>query len=237
MIKTSHLTWLLFRKKILGCTGLKTSNDGHSNLFWQVDINLSKRFQHLAMESITKDVFLAAATDTHFRTKWMTSDTWAELNCLDLNKVFQSRSNLYLTTQLDVDHSNIPVDNIGIFRDCYKDLATNKKWVCYYACEKGKAPKVTKGVKLFHEVVEAIELKTKFKTRKEKCILVVNGAIVSQNPNKRKIELMKPFLQPLTLPHLPPPPPHLLLSLLPATPFFGNQPKLRPFFNQKKEKQ
>jgi hypothetical protein len=80
----------------------------------------------------------------------MTSDTWAELICLrynlvksnaftgiDLNKVFQSRNNLYLTTQMDVDCSNIPVDHIGIFRDRYKD-GTNKKGVCYYACEKVK---------------------------------------------------------------------------------------------------
>jgi hypothetical protein len=35
--------------------------------------------------------------------------------------------------------------------------------------------------------MEAIDLKTKFKTRKEKCILVVNGTIVSQNQDKRKI--------------------------------------------------
>jgi hypothetical protein len=31
-------------------------------------------------------------------------------------------------------------------------------------------------------------LNKKIKTRKEKCILVVNGTIVSQNQNKRKIE-------------------------------------------------
>jgi hypothetical protein len=152
------------------------------------------------MESISKDAFLAAAADAEFHDKWMTSDTWAELICLrynlvnsnaftgiDLNKVFQSRSNLYLTTQMDVDRSNIPVDHIGIFRDRYKD-ATNKKRICYYACEKGKTPRVSKGVKWFHEVTEAIDLKTKFKTRKEKRILVVNGTIVSQNQNKRKIE-------------------------------------------------
>jgi hypothetical protein len=42
-------------------------------------------------------------------------------------------------------------------------------------------------LKWFHEITEAIHLKTKFKTRKEKCILVVKGTIVSQNPNKRKI--------------------------------------------------
>jgi hypothetical protein len=153
------------------------------------------------MESIAKDAFLAAVADTEFHDKWMTSDTWAELICLrynlvnsnaftgiDLNKVFQSRSSLYLTTQMDVDRSNIPLDHIGIFRDRYKDPATNKKRVCYYACEKGRAPKITKGVKWFHEVTEAIELKTKFKTRKEKRVLVVNGTIVSQNSNKRKIE-------------------------------------------------
>jgi hypothetical protein len=93
------------------------------------------------MESIAKVPFLAAAADTKFHDKWMTSGTWAELICLpydlvnsnvftgiDLNKVFQSRSNLYLTTQMDADHSNIPVDHIGIFRDRYKD-ATNKKRV------------------------------------------------------------------------------------------------------------
>ena len=142
----------------------------------------------------------ASAAAAEFHDKWMTSDTWAELICLrynlvnsnaftgiDLNKVFQSRSNLYITTQMDVDHSNIPVDHIGIFRDRYKD-ATNKKRICYYACEKGKTPRVSKGVKWFHEVTEAIDLKTKFKTRKEKRILVVNGTIVSQNQNKRKIE-------------------------------------------------
>jgi hypothetical protein len=125
--------------------------------------------------------FLGAVTDTKFHIKWTTSDTWAELICLhynlvnsnaftgiDLNKVFQSRSNLYLTTQMDVDHSNIPVDHIGIRRDPYKDRATNKKQVCYYAWEKGRAPKVTKGIKWFHEVMEAKELKTKLKTRKEK---------------------------------------------------------------------
>ncbi len=82
------------------------------------------------MESIAKDTFLAAVADTEFHDKWMTLDTWAELICLrynlvnsnaftgiDLNKVFQSRSNLYITTQMDVDRSNIPVDHIGIFRD------------------------------------------------------------------------------------------------------------------------
>jgi hypothetical protein len=153
------------------------------------------------MESIAKDAFLAAVADIEFHDKWMTSDTWAELICLhynlvdsnafieiDLNKVFQSRSNLYLTTEMDVDHSNIPVGHIGIFRDHYKDPATNKKRVCYYACVKGRAPKVTKGIKRFHEVREDIELKTKFKTRKEKCVLVVNGTIVSRNSNKRKTE-------------------------------------------------
>jgi hypothetical protein len=84
-------------------------------------------------------MFLAAAADTQFDDKWMTLDTWAELICLhynlvnsnaftgiDLNKVFQSRSNLYLTTQMNVDCSNTPVDRIGIFRDRYKD-ATNKR--------------------------------------------------------------------------------------------------------------
>jgi hypothetical protein len=94
----------------------------------------------------------------------MTSGTWAELICpcynlvnsnaftrINLNKVFQSRSNLYLTTQMDVDHSNIPVDLIGIIREWYKD-ATNKRRVCYYACEKGKAPRVIKGGKWFHEI-------------------------------------------------------------------------------------
>jgi hypothetical protein len=60
----------------------------------------------------------------------MTSDTWADLICLRynlvnsnaftgiyLNKVFQSSSNLYLTTQMDVDPSIIPMDHIEIFRD------------------------------------------------------------------------------------------------------------------------
>jgi hypothetical protein len=122
------------------------------------------------MESIAKDAFLAAAADKEFHDKWMTLDTWAELICLyynlvnsnaftgiDLNKVVQSRSNLYLTTQMDVDRSNIPVDHIGIFRDHFKD-ATNNKLACYYACEKGKAPRVIKGVKWFHEITEAIHL-------------------------------------------------------------------------------
>jgi hypothetical protein len=99
------------------------------------------------MESIAKDAFLGAVTDTKFHIKWMTLDTWAELICLhynlvnsnvftgiDLNKVFQSRSNLYLTTQMDVDQSNIPVDHIGILRDPYKDPATNKKQVCLLLC-------------------------------------------------------------------------------------------------------
>jgi hypothetical protein len=36
--------------------------------------------------------------------------------------------------------------------------------------------------------MEAIELKNKFKTRKEKRVLVVNGTFVSQYGNKRKIE-------------------------------------------------
>jgi hypothetical protein len=84
------------------------------------------------MESIAKDAFLAAAADTQFHDKWMISDTWAELICLhyylvnsnaftgiDLNKVFQSRSNLYRTTQMDVDFSNTPEDHIGIFGDRY----------------------------------------------------------------------------------------------------------------------
>jgi hypothetical protein len=97
-----------------------------------------------------KRCILAAAADTKFHDKWMTSDTWAELICLcynlvnsnactgiDLNKVLQSRSNLYLSTQMDVDRSNIPVVQIEILRDRYKD-ATNKKRVCFYACEKGK---------------------------------------------------------------------------------------------------
>ncbi len=44
---------------------------------------------------------------------------------------------------MDVDCSNIPVDHIGIFRDRYKDPATNNKRIRYYDCEKGKAPKVT----------------------------------------------------------------------------------------------
>ncbi len=82
------------------------------------------------MESIAKDAFLAAVADTKFHDKWMTLDTWAELICLhynlvnsnafpgiDLNKVFQSRSSLYITTQMDVDRINIPVDHIVIFRD------------------------------------------------------------------------------------------------------------------------
>jgi hypothetical protein len=58
---------------------------------------------------------------------------------------------------------------LRIFRDRYKDV-TNKQQVCYYACEKGKAPRVIQGVKWLHEIAEAIDLKTKFKTRKEKCI-------------------------------------------------------------------
>jgi hypothetical protein len=69
----------------------------------------------------------------------MTLNEWAELICLcynlvnfnaftgiGLNKVFQSRSNLYLSTQMDVGRSNIPVDHIGILRDRYKDV-TNKR--------------------------------------------------------------------------------------------------------------
>jgi hypothetical protein len=56
----------------------------------------------------------------------MTSDTRAELICLHYNLVNSnaftgSRSNLYLTTQMDMDCSNIPVDHVGIFRDHYKD--------------------------------------------------------------------------------------------------------------------
>jgi hypothetical protein len=78
------------------------------------------------MESIAKDAFLAAAADREFHDKWTTLDAWAELICLcynlvesnaftgiDLNKVFQSRSNLYLTTQMDVDRNNIPVEQRG----------------------------------------------------------------------------------------------------------------------------
>jgi hypothetical protein len=53
--------------------------------------------------------------------------------------------------------------------------------------KKGKAPRVINGVKWFYKVTEDIDLKTKFKTRKEKHILVVNGTIVSQNQNRRKI--------------------------------------------------
>jgi hypothetical protein len=55
-----------------------------------------------------------------------------------------------------------PIDHIGIFRDCYKDAA-NKNQVCYYACEQGKVPRVSKGVKWFHKVTEFIYLKTKLK--------------------------------------------------------------------------
>ncbi len=51
--------------------------------------------------------------------------------------------------------------------------------------KKGKAPRVINGVKWFYKVTEDIDLKTKFKTRKEKHILVVNGTIVSQNQKKR----------------------------------------------------
>jgi hypothetical protein len=95
------------------------------------------------MESITKDEFSAVAAENEFHHKWMTSDTWAELICLccnrvnfsvltgiDLNKVFQSRSDLYLTTQMYVDCNKIPVYHIGIFRDWFKDQERIKKRAC-----------------------------------------------------------------------------------------------------------
>jgi hypothetical protein len=70
---------------------------------------------------------------------------------------------------------------------------------CYYAFERGQAAKTTPGVKWFHEINESLYLKIKFKTRKEKRILVINGTTLSENPNKRKIEeVEKAVLEPTT---------------------------------------
>ena len=64
---------------------------------------------------------------------------------------------------------------------------------------KRTSTKTTPGVKWFHEINEALDLKIKFKTRKEKRALVINGTTLSENPNKRKIEeVEKAFLEPTT---------------------------------------
>jgi hypothetical protein len=124
------------------------------------------------------------------------------------------------------------------FRDHYKD-PTNKKRVCYYTCEKGKAPRVSKGVKWFHEVMEAIDLKTKFKTRKKKCILVVNGTIVSQNQNKRKIEEVQAANNETIAVASASTTSSITPSSIPSSDpsIFWQQPKLISFFISKKEKQ
>lgn len=131
---------------------------------------------HLTMDNNIKEAFLTACSDSEFHGRWMTSDTWAELICLrfnlldsnsftgiQLNRVFQSRANTYISTAMDIDRQNVPLDHFGIFRDrCYLP----KRTTCYYACERGQAPKTTPGVKWFHEINEALDLKIKFKTRK-----------------------------------------------------------------------
>ena len=74
------------------------------------------------MDNVIKEAFLAATADPEFHEKWMTADTWAELTCLQynlvdsnaftgiqLNKVFQSRGNLHLMNQMDVDRNNARV--------------------------------------------------------------------------------------------------------------------------------
>jgi hypothetical protein len=161
------------------------------------------------MDNIIKDAFLAACSDPEFHDQWMTSDTWAELICLhfnlleynsftgiQLNKVFQSRANAYTSTAMDIDRQNVPLDHFRIFRDrCYLP----KRTTCYYSLERGQAPKTTPGVKWFREINDSIDLKVKFKTRKEKCVLFINGTTLSENSNKRKIEeVEKALLEPIT---------------------------------------
>ncbi len=155
--------------------------------------NNSQTFTHLTMDNIIKEAFLTACSDVEFHGRWMTLDTWAELICLcfnlinshsftgiDLNKIFQSKSNSNLSTQMDFDHRNVPKDHIGIFQDRYHHP---KRTTRFYACEKGKAPKTTAGTKWFHEGDDAKDLKLNLK---EKHILVVNNVIVSKNLNKQK---------------------------------------------------
>jgi hypothetical protein len=127
--------------------------------------NGAQTFTHLTMDNIIKEAFLTACSDAEFHGRWMTSDTWAELNCLrfnlinshsfteiDLNKIFQSQSNSNLSTQMDVDRRNVLKDHIGIFCDRYHHP---KRTTCFYACEKGDAPKTTAGTKWFHEIDDA----------------------------------------------------------------------------------
>ncbi len=164
---------------------------------------------HLTMDNNIKEAFLTACSDSEFHGRWMTLDTWAELICLhfnlldsnsftgiQLNKVFQSRVNTYISTTMDIDRQNVPLDHFGVFRGrCYLP----KRTTCYYACERGQSPKTTPGDKWFHKMNESLDLKIKFKTRKEKCALVINGTTLSENPNKHEIEeVEKAFLEPTT---------------------------------------
>jgi hypothetical protein len=131
------------------------------------------------MDNNIKEAFLTACSDSEFHGRWMTSDTWAELICLRFNLL---DSNSFTGTQLN-----------RVFQ------SRANTYICYYACERGKAHKTTPGVKWFHEINEALDLKIKFKTRKEKRALVINGTTLSENPNKRKIEeVEKAFLEPTT---------------------------------------
>jgi hypothetical protein len=84
---------------------------------------------------------------------------------------------------MDVDRCNVPKDHIGNFHDRYHHP---KRTTCFYAREKGEAPKTAAGTKWFHEIGDAKDLKTKFKTRKEKRILVVYNVTVPKNLNKQK---------------------------------------------------
>jgi hypothetical protein len=116
--------------------------------------NNADTLTHLTMDNIIKE-----ASDSEFHGRWMTLDTWAELICLhfslldsnsftgiQLNKIFQSRANTYIYTAMDIDWQNVPLDNFGIFRDqCYLP----KRTTCYYACERGLAPKQLQGLNGF----------------------------------------------------------------------------------------
>jgi hypothetical protein len=97
---------------------------------------------------------------------------------------------------MDVDQQNVPLDHFGIFRDRWY---LPKRTTRCYACERGQVPKTTPGVKWFDVINDSIDLKVKFKTRKEKCDLVINSTTLSENPNKCKIEVVeRALLEPNT---------------------------------------
>ena len=100
-------------------------------------------------------VFLEAAHVADFQHRWMSANTWAKLikDQYKLNeqlsftgnalvKVLGLKQNRHLVNSMDVDHSNIPRDQIGIFHERYHPQSgTSRSPVhCFYATTPGGIP-------------------------------------------------------------------------------------------------